>query len=307
MARIKNGGTDTSKTAMESIPTAVIETNESDVSKAGAKYSYPLEMASKAARLNKRDEREVLEQALDELSLVPELAAESYYSIPRKRKTADGGTEVIKIEGPSIGAAMALASRWGNSINGSHVREELDDRIVCEGVFIDAQRNFWTFRTVAAEKFITDRATKLKRPMPQDMLLNAIQAAQSKAVRNAILASLPKWLVRAYFNEAKRIASGGTPRGAKKPDMTAKDRLEWLYKHFPKMGVTVEMLDAYSKENFSDETLEEQVGTLVGIYTAIKDQQTTVEEVFGKKNAPTQQPGQGPVSAGDLLKEKSGG
>ena len=297
------------KEEAQSFPAAVIEKKESPISQSGAKYTYPLEMAAKAAHQNPRSERAVLDGALDELSLSPKLAAESYYSIPRKKWDKDKGTyEVVKIEGPSIGAAMSLARRWGNCINGSHVREELDDRIICEGVFIDAQTNTWTFRTIAAEKFYTDRKTGLKKPLAQDMLLNAIQAAQSKAVRNSVLATLPKWLTRAYFEEAKRIAGGGDLRGGQKAVMTPQECMVWLEKNFPAVGVSVEALRGYIAEVLKDQTLVEQVGELRGIYTSLADKQATVEEIFGKaKDAPKgEAAGSGPVSGEALFPGDNG-
>ncbi len=293
----------------QSFPAVVVEKKEATISQAGGKYQYPLEMAAKAAHQNPRNERAILDGALDELSLSPKLAVESYYSIPRKKWDKDKGTfEIIKIEGPSIGAAMSLARRWGNCINGNHVREELDDRISCEGVFIDAQTNTWTLRTITAEKFYTDRKTGLKRPLAQDMLLNAIQAAQSKAVRNAVLSTLPKWLTRAYFEEAKRIAGGGDLRGGQKAEMTPEECVDWLIKHFPALGVTPEMYAKYVKENLADMNTIEQIGEMRGIYNAIKDKQTTVEEIWPKP-AGTQNDkaaGAGPVTGEGLFPGDTG-
>lgn len=282
-------------------PPVVVEQHQAEISQAGAKYQYPLDIAAKGAQRNPRNERKVLDGALDELSLAPELAAGSYYSIPRRKFNRETDQyEIVKIEGPSIGAAMSLARRWGNCINGSHIREELDDRIVCEGVFIDAETNTWTFRTIAAEKFFVDKTTKISKPLAPDMLVNAIQAAQSKAVRNAILATLPKWLTRAYFDEAKRMASGGKARdGDARPAMSAKDRMVWLEKHFPSLGVSVEMLTTHIGNALKDCTLEEQVGELVGIYNAIRDGQAKVEEIFGKMGK-KEETVSGPVKSGEL-------
>ena len=293
----------------QSFPVVEVEKKESAISQAGGKYNYPLDLAAKAARLNPRNERAVLDGALDELSLSPKLAAESYYSIPRKKWDKEKGTyEVVKIEGPSIGAAMSLARRWGNCINGSHIREELDDRIIAEGVFIDAQTNTWTLRTIAAEKLYTDKKTQIKRALAQDMLLNAIQAAQSKAVRNAILSTLPKWLTTAYFEEAKRIAGGGDLRDGKKAEMTPAECLDWLLVHFPSLGVTKEMLQQYIHDNLANMTVLEQVGELRGIFNALKDKQTTVAEIWPKaKPATNGEPaGAGPVNGEALFPGDTG-
>jgi len=58
-----------------------------------------------------RDEQKVITGALKELELVPEEAAKAFYEIPYQETLPDGEKRTVKVSGPSIKAAMALARR----------------------------------------------------------------------------------------------------------------------------------------------------------------------------------------------------
>lgn len=251
------------------------------------------------ALANPRNEKAILEGALAELAMVPELAEKSFYVIPYEDKKTG---KTVNVEGPSIKAAMALGRRWGNCTNGARVADGNDERIIVEGVFIDLQTNVRTLRTISVSRYFVSKKTKQRFPLREDRLNMAIQAGMSKAVRNATLATLPAYLVEAHFAEAKRIAGGGKIKGSKVKAAPVPERYKKMYAQFEILGVDQKAVDSYINGQVDPLLDESQVlGHMIGIYNAIKDQQTSVETVFGsdKKSSSS--------AAGDVKTSDLGG
>jgi hypothetical protein len=230
------------------------------------------------ATLKPRNEEAVYAGAIRELELAPEFAKLAWYSIPYKDKQTGKTTNV---EGPSIKAAMALARRWGNCANAGRIVEDLDDRLVVEGVFMDYETNLRTLRTVSVAKKSWSAAIRQVVPLREDRLNMSIQAGMSKAIRNAVLASIPASLVDSYVAAAKRIAVKGGPKAPGAQEPTAKERIAASVKFFVSKGATPKSVDDYIN-GLASETDEDTLATLIGVATAIKDGQTTIEEAFGK-------------------------
>ena len=251
------------------------------------------------ATLKPRDENKVYEGALVELELAPEFAKRAWYAIPYK--DAEGKTQLV--EGPSIKAAMALARRWGNCANAARIVEETDDRITVEGVFIDYETNVRTLRTVSITRRSWSKKLQQVIPLREDRLNMAIQAGMSKAVRNAILSSLPQSLIDTYISRAKSITTKGIKGiGGVKETKSIKERIEDAMKWFVAKGATQEAIKDHIA-GLAAETEEDVLGSLQGLATAIKDGQTSIEEAFGASiSHPGAPVGQAP-NVKDLLGE----
>jgi len=227
------------------------------------------ETMMKVALERPRDEAKLLKAALSELDLVPEEAAAAYYSIPYK---SEGGTQLV--EGLSIKAAMALARRWGNCSVGGRVLSEDATGFNVEGVAIDYETQVRILRPYRVMRFIKRRDG---RTMELDVkrLEMAIQAGVSKAMRNAVLAMLPDYLKNSYFKKAKLLVSGGTALDdAAPPEAVAK-----VVAVFAKWNVTPDQLEA-KLELPRNRWTNEEIGTLRGLWTAIKDGEVKVAEEF---------------------------
>lgn len=247
-----------------------------------------------------RDEQKVYGAALKELELVPEFAAEAWYSIPYKDRT-DGDEKTVNVEGPSIKAAMALARRWGNCANAARVVDQTEDRIVVEGVFLDYETNLRTLRTVTVSKMRWDKSKKAVIPLRDDRLNMAILAGMSKAARNAILASLPVWLVDGYVDHARKIASGKIKPKDSTKELTPKEKVDFMKGALVRLGTTLPQVEEYIN-GLTFETDEDVALHLKGLHTAIKDGQAKIEEVFGAPPAAQGAPGTRQVPrSGDLL------
>lgn len=218
----------------------------------------------------------VYKEALQELELVPEFAAKAYYSIPYKNEM--GGTTYV--EGPSIKAAMSLCRLWGNCSNGGRIVDQNEDRIIVEGVFIDYETGFRTLRQVSVARSYWSKQTKRVIPLREDRLNMSIQAGISKAVRNAILASLPVSLIESYNKKAKEIATQMIGQKTMPNKLQPiKDRFAKAKDMFIKLGVTDQQWEDYLAGSSLQE--DDLLSKLVGLYNSIEDGQTTIEAIFG--------------------------
>lgn len=233
-----------------------------------------------------RDEAKVFDEAMAELERFPKFAKKAFYSIPYANDK--GGTTMV--EGPSIKAANTLARRWGNNANGWRVLEELVDRIIVEGVFLDYETNVRTLRPVSVSRFIKRKSGKIER-LKTDRLNIAIQAGGSKAVRNAILNGLPEPLVDTYKDRAKAIASDSTPKGEKKK--LASQQIESIVRLFvSKKKIPQGLVDAYiERHSVEYQTDASLLSHLTGLWNAIEDGEVDAKTVFmddeeGQENLP---------------------
>jgi hypothetical protein len=122
------------------------------------------------------------------------IAQSTYYKLPRGGKN---------IEGPSIRLAEILAVAWKNLYFGSRTKEEADQYIVAEGYCYDLENNIGVVREV--RRRITDKEGKR---FNEDMVNLTANAAGAIAMRNAILAIIPRAFADDIFAKAKEVALG---------------------------------------------------------------------------------------------------
>ncbi len=236
-----------------------------------------LDMLMTRARKWPRDIALVQQRAQQELEVVPDLAARSYYSIPYNQ----GKQNETMVEGPSIKAAMTLARNWGNCFNQGRLQDEDKSNVLCQGVFIDLETGFLTLREIKVSKFYKPRGGTGIVPRNADALYNAVQAGISKSARNAILASLPDFLVWSYFQRAKEIVVH-PPASIGKPVASLQERIvkakQFIGRAFQ---VTPEEMEEYLLNNA--DSIEDDGSLLVhlqGLYNSLKDGAVKVADVF---------------------------
>jgi hypothetical protein len=221
-----------------------------------------------------RDEIKVLEGALRELELVPEEAALAYYSIPYQERS-DGRQKTVHVEGPSIKAAMALARRWGNCTPTVRLLSEDAGCWNLAGVFVDYETSFKIERPYQQLKTLKRRDGSVQI-LSGKMLEAAFQSGVSKAMRNATLAGLPAFLVKRYYSRAKEIVA-------------ASMKVADIVRAFSALKVTQEQLERHLEQP-ADKWTPEDVATLRGVWSAIKDGALTVEDAFARESAPALDP-----------------
>lgn len=209
-------------------------------------------------------------EVLQLATLTEEVAEECSYALPRDGKT---------IIGPSARFAEILASAYGNCRAGARVVDERAEHIVAQGAFIDLQKNVAI--TYEVQRRIVD---KKGRRFSADMIGVTANAACSIALRNAILKGVPKALWADLWERARKVALGDASTLAnKRANAVAK---------FAHYGVTDAMILAkLGRASIEDVTIDD-LGILLGLFTAIKEGDSTPEDAFavGAAGAQTADP-----------------
>lgn len=198
-------------------------------------------------------------------TLSPEVAQECFYTLPA-RKGGDGKP----IQGPSVRLSEIVVSAWGNCRAGSRIIEEGRDFIVAQGVFHDLERG--TVISTEVRRRIVD---KYGKRYSLDMIGTTANAASSIAVRNAVFRGIPKALWAGIYRECMAVVRGDAK--------TMKTRRAEALETLNKMGATNPMIfEALGVKGIEDVGLDEIV-QLGGWANAIRDEETTFEDVFEPK------------------------
>jgi len=226
---------------------AVAQLNRSEIeSQLDAAHKYP--------RKSSRFMREAIQMATE----TREIAEMCIYALPRGGKT---------IAGPSVRLAEMMASAYGNLHVGARVFDADDTQITAQGVAWDLEKNLKV--TVEVKRRITK---KNGTRFDEDMVTVAGNAAASIALRNAIYRVIPRAYVNAVYEKARDVAVGNAK--------TLADRRADLLARLAKMGATQDrVLNALGKTSAEDITLED-IENLIGMGTAIKNGDRTVDDCF---------------------------
>ncbi len=217
-----------------------------------------IDMQIATARQYPRSIKKFRTEMLDMVQLTEKIAEECIYALPRDGKT---------IEGPSARFAEVAASAWGNCRAGARTVSEENDFVVAQGVFHDLERN------VAITYEVKRRiVNKYGKRFGADMIGVTANAACSIALRNAILKGIPKAFWSEMYDAARKAAIGDVKTLANK-------RAEMML-YFQKMGVTPEMIFAVLNVAGVEDIGMDELVTLKGMATAIKEGDTTVEQAF---------------------------
>lgn len=173
------------------------------------------------------------------------------------------------IEGPSIRMAEIAVCCYQNIRAGSRIIANDGKVITAQGFCHDLENT--TFIALEVQRRITDRSG---RTYSEDMQVNTGAAASAIAFRNAVFKVIPGALIKPVADKAKHIAVGDLK--------TLSERRTRAFKKLASIGVMQErILSVLGKTNAEDVDIAD-VEKLFGMFTAIKDGTTTVEEQFPK-------------------------
>ncbi len=182
-----------------------------------------------------------------------------YYSFPMGGK---------KIEGPSIGLAMAVAREWSNCAVPVEYYETAMEWVFTAH-FVDLERGFTVSRVFRKRKG-KGAFKRLEDDRAEDM---TFQAAQSRAIRNVVLAGVPRWLT----DQAKERAKEAVLRGISKEGLAvATDK---ALKFLAGYGISEERVLAVLGKP-KHEWASEDIASLRGMASQLRDGQTTAEQLF---------------------------
>ena len=176
------------------------------------------------------------------------------------------------IQGPSIRLAEILTVCWQNMWAGSRTIDNDGHKVTAQGQCFDLENNVRMFAEVSRR--ITH---KDGRPYSEDMQIVTAQAANAIARRNAIFMVVPFALVKPVYQEILKVITGNASTLSTKRDK--------LFARFYAMGVSkAAILAVLGKEAVESVDLED-LGLLIGLGTAIKDKELSIEEVFTVSDA----------------------
>lgn len=247
---------------IQSGPLALLTTNPSMVSTlARAEIDQQIATAHAYPRSIKR----VAENILSLATLDEETAEECIYALPRGGKP---------IRGASIRLAEIIAGQWRNCRIAARVTEvnRQEKWLEAEGVFHDLETNVAT-RAIVRRRISNQRGQLLN----DDMIIVTGNAACSIAKRNAILGGVPKAVWNKAYREAEAVIKGDV--------RTLSERRAQAIAAFGTWGVTPAQLFTALGVAGEEEVTLEHIPTLKGMYSAIKNGEATVEELFSTRPA----------------------
>lgn len=223
------------------------------------------------AKAYPRSIKKSTESCIAIVTIDQETAKTCTYSVPRGGKA---------ITGPSVHLAKILAQQWGNLRIESKVVGIDATHVTSEAVCFDLETNLAIKTQV--KRSIVGRTGRFN----DDMITVTGNAANSIALRNAIYAIIPRPVVDKVYNAAKQTITG---------DISDKNKLLVARKKVvdglrDTYSVTdEEILSAIGKAAVDHITGDDLV-VLIGIGTAIKDGDTSVESAFRSKKTLNEKP-----------------
>lgn len=206
--------------------------------------------------------------ALELVSLDEETAESCIYSRPVGKKKDESGKWVQAFaEGMSVRMAEIVGACYGNLRVGARIVEITDRFVRAQGVARDLQTNF-----ESNAEAIESTVDSAGNPYSERMRMVVAKAALAKARRDATFQVVPRALCRSLEIEAKRIAVGDAT--------TLEKRRAAVMSWIGKLGIDVgRVFNALGVKGEADIGLEE-LTTLTGVKTAIKDGELKVDEAF---------------------------
>jgi len=188
----------------------------------------------------------------------PEVAEGCFYSIPRDGKA---------ISGPSIRFAEIVASSWCNLLAAARVTGEDEKFVTCQGIAHDLETNVSI--SVEVKRKITGRNG---RRYSDDMVNTTANAGCAIALRNAIFKVVPSAVIEEVKKEVAAVGAGDA--------RTLKDKQNACVEYFKAKGYSKEQVLALVGKERQEDIDSDTLMVLQGVVTAIKEETTTLEDVF---------------------------
>ncbi len=223
-----------------------------------------VDMQVSTAKQYPRELSKVLNQIATYATMDVETASECFYVL--RRGGNNGGAA---IEGLSVRMAEIIAGAWGNLRVQTRIIGNDGKTITAQGVCHDLETNVAV--SVEVKRRITDRNG---RTFSEDMQVVTGNAASAIAFRNAVLKVVPKAVTKKVIAEVKQVALGQAI------DLETSRRN--CLANFAKVGVTEKMIFELFEISKIEEIDKNHIFELKGLWNAIKEGDTTVQEVFVK-------------------------
>lgn len=237
--------------------------NQADVLNAINRAEIDMQVAT--AKQYPRHLPTVLNQIQTYATMDVETASDCFYAL--YRKNSDGSDQVI--EGLSVRMAEIIAGAWGNLRIATRIIGNDGKTITAQAVCHDLETNV-AISTEVKRSILTKKGYTFS----QDMQVVTGNAAAAIAFRNAVLKVIPKAVTKKVINEVQLVAQGQA--------MDLERQRQTLIQYFAKFKVSEQMIYDLFEIKTRDEIDKEKVMILKGLYNAIKEGTTSVQEAFLK-------------------------
>jgi hypothetical protein len=202
-------------------------------------------------------------RAVDMVTIDEETALSCIYSRPVGMKNG----KQTYAEGLSVRMAEIVGAAYGNLRVGATLIEQTERFVRARGYAHDLEANF-----AATSEVIESTVKRDGTPYDERMRIVIAKACLAKALRDATFKVVPRALCKPVENEAKRIAIGD----AKTLETRRKAMFEWV----SKLNVAAERVFAALGVEGEEDIGVDELKILLGLHTAIKDGEVSVDEAF---------------------------
>lgn len=217
-----------------------------------------------------RSIKKAIDNSIITACLDVETASVCTYSLPRGGKP---------ITGVSIHLAKILAQNWGNIKTASRVISIDTKHVTSQGVAFDLENNVSV--SVEVKRSIVGKYGRFN----DDMITVTCRATDAIAMRNAILFVIPKQVIDKVYKQVLNVITGDVSDEVK---LMAK-RKAVINAFKDSYGVTEqELLKVIGKASI-DHIDVDNIVTLIGFGNAIKDGDSTIEDIFRPKSKDVKQ------------------
>lgn len=197
-------------------------------------------------------------------TLDEETAATCFYTLPRGNKV---------IQGPSVRLAEIAVSSYGNLRAGARVIETVSEgpnpHVVVQAIAHDLEKNVAV--TIEKRRRIVGKKKNAGKIDEDDINL-ACNACAAISFRDAVFKVVPLALIKPVYEAAKKVAVGDVKSLALKRTQVV-ERLK-------QMGATEERILAVCEVPKIDDIDMSKLELLIGLGTALKDGEITLEDAF---------------------------
>jgi hypothetical protein len=244
--------------ALQIVDTTIQESAITMISK--AEIDMQISTAKKYPRALSIVKRDMISFA----TLDVETAATCFYTVPRAGKN---------IQGPSVRLAEIAVSCYGNLRVQTRIVDVVPNgnapHVVVQAVCHDLERNVAV--CVEKRRRITGRKSQ-EGKIDEDAINLAANAGMAIAFRDAVYKVIPGALIKPVYENAKQVAIGDAK--------TLGDRRAKAIESFAKMGVTSDRVLTMLGRGHIEEVQLTDLEVLIGLYTAIKDGQASIDDSF---------------------------
>lgn len=210
-----------------------------------------------------RSMKEFKSRAIGMATIDEDTAASCIYARPVGKENG----KVKYAEGLSVRMAEIVGASYGNLRVGAMIIEQTPRQVKARGFAHDLESNF-----AASSEVIEATIKKDGSPYDERMRVVIAKAALSKARRDATFMVVPKALCKPVENECRKVALGEASTIAKRRGAV----VNWINK----LGIPLERVWAAMGIKGEEDIGLDELATLTGLKTSIKDGEVKVDEAF---------------------------